>query len=125
MALYKLSDRMDPGDLERALPIRASAEADAMFGVTWIAPPPAFNLGVYEPVAMSAAAKRNPDPEHPAIQQIHACEFSNTGYFGNEGSDTEFYVYAALKIDIPRLGTRSRPARKGKNRSSQRAMQSA
>ena len=64
MALYKLSDRMDSGDLERALPIRASAEEDAVFGVTWIAPPPAFNFGVYEPVAMSAAAKRNPDPGH-------------------------------------------------------------
>lgn len=33
------------------------------------------------------------DPDLAALMHLHACEYSATGYFGNKGSDTDFYIY--------------------------------
>lgn len=35
---------------------------------------------------------------------LHSCEYCEWGYFGNEGSDMDFYTYAALHIEIPPVG---------------------
>ena len=47
----------------------------------------------------------------PAIQLFHEGEYSATGYFGNEGGDTGFYVYAALHVTIPPFGEGPRQAK--------------
>jgi hypothetical protein len=65
----------------------------------------------------------------PAIAHLHSCEYSATGYFGNEGSEIDLYVYGALHVAIPPYGegvrtvarTRpagSAPAARGKRRKS-------
>jgi hypothetical protein len=36
--------------------------------------------------------------------EAHSCEYSATGYFGNEGSDSDFYLYATLHVTIPAWG---------------------
>jgi hypothetical protein len=43
-------------------------------------------------------------PDLPALAHLHACEYSYTGYFGNEGSYIDLYVYGALHIAIPPYG---------------------
>ncbi|MBX3232016.1 MAG: hypothetical protein KIT84_20130 [Labilithrix sp.] len=53
------------------------------------------------PAPMSAEEIDNPVPDRPAVQHFHGCEYSATGYFGNEGGDTDFYVYAALHVECP------------------------
>ena len=108
---HKLGSQVEPSDLEEALPILSEADGADGFGVTWVVPPPQFNSRARQPVPMSETALENPAPDLPAIRQIHACEYSDTGYFGNEGSETEFYVYAALQIAVPPLGKGARPAR--------------
>lgn len=40
-------------------------------------------------------------PGKPASKQLKDCEYSATGYFGNEASSVTFYSYAGLIIDIP------------------------
>ena len=99
---------MDPTDLENALAIRASAEEAGDFGVVWVDPPPHFNTrptmytGIVEGRAHATA------PDLPALAHLHACEYSATGYFGNEGSDIDLYVYGALHIAIPPYGEGAR-----------------
>ena len=44
----------------------------------------------------------------PALIHLHACEYSATGYFGNEGSETDLYVYCALHVAIPPYGEGAR-----------------
>jgi hypothetical protein len=48
------------------------------------------------------------DPDLPALTRLHTCEYSATGYFGNEGSDTDLYVYCALHVAIPPYGEGAR-----------------
>ena len=48
------------------------------------------------------------DADSPVIMHLHACEYSDTGYFGNEGSEIDLYVYGALHVAIPRYGEGSR-----------------
>ena len=56
------------------------------------------------------------DPDLPALMHLHACEYSSTGYFGNEGSEIDLYVYCALHVTIPPYGegaravTRTKPS---------------
>ncbi len=112
-----LGDRMDPTDLENALAIRASSEEAGDFDVVWVDPPPHFNAQptMYPGIAEGRAHKA--DPDLPALAHLHACEYSATGYFGNEGSDIDLYVYGALHIAIPPYGegaravTRAEPSR--------------
>lgn len=108
-SLDRLGYRVGPDDLEHALSIASEPDAPADFGVTWIGQTPRFNFGAQKPQPMSEKESENPQPDEPALRQIHACEYSHTGYFGNEGGDTEFYVYAALQVTVPSLGEATRP----------------
>ncbi|PYT20610.1 MAG: hypothetical protein DMG58_33700, partial [Acidobacteria bacterium] len=111
-----LSDQMDPTDLENALPVRASSEGAGDFDVVWVDPPPHFNgtPTMYPEVAEGRA--QAVDPDLPALMHLHACEYSATGYFGNEGSDIDLYIYCALHVAIPPYGegaravTRTKPS---------------
>ena len=77
-------------------PIIGKSQEGADFDVTWVVPP-TFEAGSGE----------------PAMRKLRDCEYSPTGYFGNEGGEAAFYVYAALQVTIPPLGKggRPRPAR--------------
>ena len=48
------------------------------------------------------------DPDLPALMHLHACEYNATGYFGNEGSEVDFYVYCAPHLAIPPYGEGAR-----------------
>jgi hypothetical protein len=99
-----LGKRMDPWDLESMLAIRASAETLEDFDVVWVEPPPNFNgVPTMYPGGTAAA-----DPDVPAVSHLHACEYSATGYFGNEGSEIDLYVYGALHVAIPPYGEGTR-----------------
>jgi hypothetical protein len=92
--------QMDLSDLESALPIRGeSSEKAGDFGVVWLESPPSSGSGV---------ALRDPNSESgsevPAAGRLHSCEYCEWGYFGNEASDVDFYIYAALHVQIPKLG---------------------
>jgi hypothetical protein len=99
-----LRDQMDPTDLENALSVRASAEGAGDFDIVWVDPPPHFNgqPTMYPEIAEGRA--HAVDPDLPALMHLHACEYSATGYFGNEGSDVDFYIYCALHVPIPPYG---------------------
>jgi hypothetical protein len=107
-----LGDQMDPTDLETALAIRASSEDVGDFDVVWVDPPPRFNAQptMYPEIAEGRAHAA--DPDLPALMHLHACEYSATGYFGNEGSDIDLYVYGALHVAIPPYGERARAVTK-------------
>jgi hypothetical protein len=103
-----LGYQMDPTDLENALAVRASADDAADFDVVWVDPPPHFNG---QPTMYPEIAHRRPhavDPDLPALAHLHACEYSATGYFGNEGSDIDLYIYCALHVAIPPYGEGAR-----------------
>jgi hypothetical protein len=109
-----LDYQMDPWSLEKALAIRASSEEAGDFDVVWVDPPPHFNwASTMYPGGRGHAA----DPDLPALAHLHSCEYSVTGYFGNEGSDIDLYVYGALHVAIPPYGegtravTRDEPSR--------------
>ena len=112
-----LGDQMDPTDLENALAVRASSEDAGDFDVVWVDPPPHFNA---QPTMYPTIPDRRAhpvDPDLPALMHLHACEYSATGYFGNEGSDIDLYIYCALHVSIPPYGegaravTRTEPSR--------------
>ena len=103
-----LGDQMEPTDLENALAIRAGSEDAEDFDVVWVEPPPHFNA---QPTMYPEIAGRHAeavDPDLPALKHLHACEYSATGYFGNEGSETDFYIYCALHVAIPPYGEGAR-----------------
>lgn len=103
-----LSYRMDPWGLENALAIRASSEEAGDFAVVWVDPAPHFNWAptMYPGIGKGLAHKA--DPDLPALAHLHSCEYSATGYFGNEGGDIDLYVYAALHAAIPPYGEGAR-----------------
>jgi hypothetical protein len=103
-----LDDRMAPWDLEEALAIRASSDDAGDFDVVWVDPPPHFNgqPTMYPEIAEGRA--HAVDPDLPALTHLHACEYSATGYFGNEGSDIDLYIYCALHVAIPPHGEGAR-----------------
>ena len=92
-----LSDQMVPEDIESALAVMDSAEGAEDLGVIWVDPPPHFNFAP----TMYLRGVSATDPDLPAIAHLHSCEYSATGYFGNEGSDIDLYVYGALHVAIP------------------------
>jgi hypothetical protein len=107
-----LGDQMDPTDLENALAVRASSEEAGDFDVVWVDPPPHFNA---QPTMYPEIAEGRPhvaDPDLPALMHLHGCEYSATGYFGNEGSDIDLYVYGALHVAIPPYGKGARAVTK-------------
>ena len=93
----KLGHHVESSDLEAALPIRASSEQEGDFGVTWLEPPPSSN-------ASSARSRENRDPELPAAEHFHSCDYCPWGNFGNESSEVDLYTFAALHIEIPKFG---------------------
>jgi hypothetical protein len=105
-----LGDQMDPTDIENALAVRDTAEDAEAFGVIWVDPPPHFNWAptMYPDVVEGRASAA--DPDWPALAHLHSCEYSATGYFGNEGSDIDLYVYGALHVVIPPYGEGARAA---------------
>jgi Domain of unknown function (DUF6398) len=96
----QLGDQVTPWDLEDVLPISVHPERIEDLGITWVVPPPTFNSLTSPPPHPGAGA----DAEEPALELFHSCEYSATGYFGNEGSETEFYLYAVLQVAIPPVG---------------------
>ena len=103
-----LDDRMDPWDLEEALPIRASSDDAGDFDVIWVDPPPHFNGQPTMYPGANEGRAQAVDPDLPALSHLHACEYSATGYFGNEGSDIDLYIYCALHLAIPPYGEGTR-----------------
>ena len=99
-----LSDQMVPEDIESALAVLDSSEDAEDLGVIWVDPPPHFN---FAPTIYPRGASAT-DPDLPAIAHLHSCEYSATGYFGNEGSDIDLYVYGALHVEIPPYGEGTR-----------------
>jgi len=112
-----LGDQMDPTDLENALAVRASSEDARDFDVVWVDPPPHFNAQPTMYPKITDRRAHSVDPDLPALMHLHACEYSATGYFGNEGSDIDLYIYCALHVAIPPYGegaravTRTEPSR--------------
>lgn len=102
----RLGSQMDPTDLEDCLPIRASLEQSDL-DVTWIDPPPSSD---------ETSRQSDSDSELPGAARLHSCEYSATGYFGNEGGYVEFYTYAALHIKIPPFGKKPRTGNKAVKR---------
>jgi hypothetical protein len=99
-----LGDQMVPEDIENALAVLDSAEDAGDFGVIWVDPPPHFNFAPTMYPGLSEGRASAADPDLPAIAHLHSCEYSATGYFGNEGSDIDLYVYGALHVAIPPYG---------------------
>ena len=96
----RMKRQMDLSDLESALPIRGeSSEKVGDFGVTWLEPPPSSGSGL-----SLGASNTESSSELPAAGRLHSCEYCEWGYFGNEASDVDFYTYAALHVQIPKLG---------------------
>jgi len=96
----RMKRQMDLSDLESALPIHGeSSEKGEDFGVTWLEPPPSSRGGGVLHDSNSGSSS-----ELPAAERLHSCEYCEWGYFGNEASDVDFYIYAALHIQIPKPG---------------------
>jgi hypothetical protein len=94
----RLKQQMDLPDLEKALPIQGeSSEKAGDFGVTWLDEPPSGRGVVRD-------SKSESSSELPAAERWHSCEYCEWGYFGNEASYVDFYIYAALHVQIPKLG---------------------
>jgi hypothetical protein len=103
-----LDDQMGPWDLQEALPIRASSGDGGDFDVIWVDPPPHFNGQPTMYPEASQCRDQAVDPHLPALSHLHACEYSATGYFGNEGSEIDLYTYCALHLAIPSYGEGTR-----------------
>jgi hypothetical protein len=105
-----LDDRLDPYELEKALDIQDGSADPGDFGLIWVDPPPHFNGQPTMYPGASGGQPSSPDPDLPAIAHLHECEYSATGYFGNEGSETDFYIYGALHVEFPPYGASPRDA---------------
>ena len=110
-----LGEQMDPTDLEEALDIQASSEEAGDFDLTWVEPPPRFNEPPTMYPGVAAGRAQTQDPELPALAHLHECEYSATGYFGNEGGEVDFYIYGALHVEIPPYGAGTRVVSQGES----------
>jgi hypothetical protein len=109
--ITSLGWRLTSDHIKASLPVRLGFgwERDTAL---WVVPPPRFNS--FPRVRMRDDHGHEIErPDTPAIEEIHACEYSSTGYFGNEGSDSRFYVYAALQIEVGPAGKRQTAERLG------------
>ena len=96
----RMKRRMELSDLESALPVRGeSSEKVGDFGITWLETPPSTRSG--EKLGDTDSESSS---DLPAAARLHSCEYCEWGYFGNEASDVDFYIYAALHVRIPKLG---------------------
>lgn len=99
----KLGWQVDSSKLERALPIRAGSEKKGDFGISWLEPHPSSD-------ETTRQSQKNDDPELPAAALLHSCDYCPWGYFGNESSVVDLYTFAALHIEIPKVGHGARAA---------------
>ena len=99
------NDRISGSQIEHKLPVEGTPD---QVDVQWLTNP----VEGYE---------RPADPK-AATEFLGAAEYSETGYFGNEGSDAEFYLHAALRVDFPAMDT---PRRKRLIAAARRATESA
>jgi hypothetical protein len=113
----KLGWQVDASDLERALPIRAGSEKEADFGVTWLEPRPSSDETTWQ-------SGETRDPELPAAAQLHSADYCPWGYFGNESSEVDFYTFAALHVEIPKLGQGPRATAKSSARTIRKSKES-
>lgn len=102
----RFGHRMDPYTLEAVFPLAGDSTATEAEEIAWVYDPPIFNLPPqrYRRVSDGDEPLVPAQPGLPAIDLVDACEYSATGYFGNEGADTEFYMYAALHVAVPGAG---------------------
>ncbi len=107
-----LDYQMDPWAIENALAVWDSADDAEAFDVIWVDPPPHFNWAPTMYPGITEGRGSAADPDLPAIAHLHSCEYSATGYFGNEGSDIDLYVYGALHVAIPPYGEGARAVTK-------------
>ncbi len=84
--------RITDADLTDALPIERGARHD---DVCWVVAPTGDERG--------GRRKGNAPGAF-----LGAAEYSEYGYFGNEGSDGVFYLHGALLIEVPAVGTKAR-----------------
>jgi len=101
----KLRRQVDSADLEGVLPIHAGSSEENDLGLTWLEPLPSA-------AGSLRRTDKHDDQESPPAAHFHSCEYCPWGYFGNEGSEVDFYTYAALHIDIPPYGRGPRRAMK-------------
>ncbi len=94
-----MKQRMAFSDLESAMPITGEKPAKAAGPVLWIDPPPSSGVGVHPEYSGGGS-----DPELPAAGRLHSCEYCEWGYFGNEASYVDFYIYASLQVTVPKPG---------------------
>ncbi len=92
----RLGRQVDSSRLEAALPIRASSEKEGDFGVTWLESPPSADASRWQ-------SQKDRDPEQPAAAHLHSCDYCPWGYFGNESSEVDLYIFASLHIEIPKI----------------------
>lgn len=83
------TDRLSLYNMERELPVTVNDVDDP---VCWVVDP----------------TERAKARGSLARKLLGSPEFSETGYFGNEGSDGTFYLDAALLLDLPTPGARAR-----------------
>jgi hypothetical protein len=93
----KLGWQVDSSVLESALPIRAGSEKEGDFGVIWLEPHPSSDELTWQ-------STEDRDPELPVAARLHTCDYCPWGYFGNESSEVDLYTFAALHIEIPKIG---------------------
>jgi len=96
----KMKRQMDGSQLQSAMPIHgASSEKVGDFGVTWLEDPPTSRSG-----NVGENSKSVTSSELPTAAHLHSCEYCEWGNFGNEASEVDFYIYAALHVQFPKLG---------------------
>ena len=103
-----LGEQMEESDLEDTLPLASEATYPSDLGIAWVVPPPGFNSVPFVYGRDDNGRERPENPDLPALEYLHGCEYSSTGYFGNEAGDVDFYVYAALLVTIPPFGEGAR-----------------
>lgn len=106
----KLGKRLTPTALEQRFPF-GPKEGRVDPGIKWVIEPPNFNGAPH----LYAVGRQDVEPifaEVPSLEYLHACEFSHTGYFGNEGSPLQLYLYAALLIEVPPFDERAPVSRR-------------
>eukprot|EP01113_Clastostelium_recurvatum_P001940 TRINITY_DN10801_c1_g1_i1.p1 TRINITY_DN10801_c1_g1~~TRINITY_DN10801_c1_g1_i1.p1 ORF type:complete len:446 (+),score=113.25 TRINITY_DN10801_c1_g1_i1:3-1340(+) len=105
---FKIPRKMDGSDMRHYAPVvdddGFDIDADDMDKVIWVDKKPRFNSGANPKTFSADMHDDNPDADKlPAVQHLGSSYFSGTGYFGNEASETDFYMFAAIHITIPEV----------------------
>lgn len=102
--IFGLGGRVAAWDLEEKLPLSEN-EGQGDPKLIWVYSPPLFNEShqLYKEGQHGGPIFE----DVPALEYLYECEYSNTGYFGNEGGPVDFYLYAALHVTVPRSEHRS------------------